>query len=485
MSAYGQALLDAAYAAYRNEDNEQARAALGLVVGSGWRELLTLRFIARVEERLGNLAATASWLQAAAEIDPQNATVRSDLGDALRKLGSLDEAIRAYRHAIDRDPGLTSAYGGMIHALHLTTHDAEALACAESLLANTATADAYRIAGTALVWLNRHEEAIERFRTAQVLCPDDATSRCHEGMALLALGEFDAGWRLYDARRAGTVAESTGRDLAQSMWQGGSDIRGRTIVLRGEQGLGDAIQFVRYAPLVAQFGATVWLEVAPALKPLLQTVDGVAGVLAWGEPWPAAALYCSLMSLPLAFGTGCDTIPSEVPYLKSNAERVEAWRRRLGSRSRRRIGIALSGNRAQPDDRLRSIPVERLLPLLRRQDCEFHAAQTGLTATDAERFAQLGVYDHSVELHDFGETAALMMALDLVISVDSAPAHLAGALARPTWLLLQSNADWRWMRDRTDSPWYPTMRLFRQPNPGDWDSVISAVVRALDELAEP
>jgi tetratricopeptide (TPR) repeat protein len=485
MSAYGQALLDAAYAAYRKGDYEQARAALGLVVGSGWRELLTLRFIARVEERLGDLNATASWLQAAAEIDPENATVHSDLGDALRKIGSLDEAIRAYRHAIERDHGLTSAYGGMVHALHLTTHDAEALACAESLLTHAATADAYRIAGTALVWLNRHEEAIERFRAAQVLCPGDATARYHEGMALLGLGEFDAGWHLYDARRAETVAEPAGRDLAPSLWQGGSDIRGRAIVLRGEQGLGDAIQFVRYAPLVAQLGAAVWLEVAPALRPLLKTLDGVAGVLAWGEPWPAAALHCPLMTLPLAFGTSCDTIPSQVPYLKANDERVRAWRQRLGSGSRRRIGIAWSGNPAQPDDRLRSIPAERLTPLLQRQDCEFHAVQTGLTDIDAEQLAQLRVHVHSTDLHDFGETAALMVALDLVISVDSAPAHLAGALARPTWLLLQSNADWRWMRDRTDSPWYPTMRLFRQPTPGDWDSVIAAIVRALDELAEP
>ena len=279
--------------------------------------------------------------------------------------------------------------------------------------------------------------------------------------------------------------EPTGRDLAQPMWQGGGDIRGRTIVLRGEQGLGDAIQFVRYAPLVARLGAAVWLEVAPALTPLLKAVDGVAGVLAWDEPCAAASLHCPLMSLPLAFGTSRDTIPSEVPYLMADAERVEAWRQRLGSRSRRRIGIAWSGNPAQPDDRLRSIPGERLSALLQRQDCEFHTVQTGLTAADAERFAQLGGNDHGAELYDFGETAALMMALDLVISVDSAPAHLAGALARPTWLLLQSNADWRWMRDRTDSPWYPTMRLFRQPNPGDWDSVIAAVVRALDELAEP
>jgi ADP-heptose:LPS heptosyltransferase len=192
-----------------------------------------------------------------------------------------------------------------------------------------------------------------------------------------------------------------------------------------------------------------------------------------------------LMTLPLAFGTSCDTIPSQVPYLKANDERVRAWRQRLGSGSRRRIGIAWSGNPAQPDDRLRSIPAERLTPLLQRRDCEFHAVQTGLTDIDAEQLAQLGVHVHSTDLHDFGETAALMVALDLVISVDSAPAHLAGALARPTWLLLQSNADWRWMRDRTGSPWYPTMRLFRQPTPGDWDSVIAAIVRALDELAEP
>jgi tetratricopeptide (TPR) repeat protein len=482
MSAYRQALLDAAYAAYRNGDYGRARGTLGLVVGSGWRELLALRFMARVEEQLGNLSATATWLQAASEIDPDNATVHSDLGDALRKLGDLDVAIRAYRRAIERDPGLTSAYGGMVHALHLSARDAEALTCAKALLRRAPTVDAHRIAGTTLVWLNRHEEAIEHFRAAQVLSPDDATARYHEGMALLALGEFDAGWRLYEARRDEGAANPAGRELTQSLRQDGSDIRGKTVLLHAEQGLGDAIQFIRYAPLLAQRGVVVWLVVAPALKPLLSTIDGVAGVLAWDEPQPDAALHCSLMTLPLAFGTGSDSIPSQVPYLKASTERVETWRQRLGAGSRRRIGIAWSGNPTQPDDRLRSIPIVCLIQLLQRQDCEFHVVQTGLTAMDAARCTQLGVHDHSAELRDFSDTAALMEALDLIVSVDSAPAHLAGALARPTWLLLQSNADWRWMRDRTDSPWYPTMRLFRQHKPGDWDSVIAAVEHALDQL---
>jgi hypothetical protein len=199
------------------------------------------------------------------------------------------------------------------------------------------------------------------------------------------------------------------------------------------------------------------------------------------------------MSLPLAFGTELGSIPAQVPYLHADPQRVAAWRARLGTGPRRRIGLAWAGNPAHPHDRLRSIPLDRLAPLLARPDCVFHTLQAGppqmgaprteTVAPEREQLAARGLRDHRSALTDFAEAAALASALDLVIAVDSAPVHLSGALARPTWLLLPWNADWRWMSDRADSPWYPTMRLFRQPAPGEWDAVVAAVGDALDELA--
>lgn len=483
MNIYAQTLLDAAYAAFRNRRYAEAFTVLGFVAGSGWRDALTFRFLAHLEDLRGDTEAALSWLSAAIAIDPANPTAHSHSGDALFKLNRMSDAEAAYRRAITLDPTLTEAYGGLAQVLHLADRDDEALACAErSQIDAKDPVHAHRILGTALAALNRHEEAIEQFRTAQIVNPDDATARTYEGMALLSLGRFEEGWLRYEARRTATAIDTTFRDLPQPLWHGDADIRGQTILIYAEQGLGDTIQFLRYAPFVAARGAKVWLEVPRLLRRLAATVEGVGGIIVPGDPLPDCDFQCPLLKLPLAFGTEAGNVPASVPYIQADRQAVAAWRQRLGATQRRRVGIAVSGNSDHRENRLRSIPVALLLPLLRRQDCEFHVVQTGLAKADAAELAQLGVQDHSGVLSDFADTAALMSLLDLIISVDSAPAHLAGALARPTWLLPQFSADWRWQRDRTDSPWYPTMRLFRQPRPGDWDSVVAEVGRALDTM---
>ncbi|HTI81702.1 MAG TPA: tetratricopeptide repeat-containing glycosyltransferase family protein [Acetobacteraceae bacterium] len=476
MNVYAQTLLDAAYAAFRERRYAEAFAVLGFVAGSGWRDALTFRFLAHLEDLRGDTRASVGWLSAAIAIDPANATAHSHHADALYKLDRLGEAETAYRQAIALDPNLTEAHGGLVHVLHLLIRDDEALAWAEiSLRGAQDPAHAHRILGSALVMLNRHAEAIEQFRAAQHVNPNDATARNHEGMALLSLGQFDEGWERYDARRSASSIHTTYRKLPQPLWQGDADIDGQTILVHAEQGLGDTIQFLRYVPLVAGRGATVWLEVPRPLRRLAASIEGVAGVIVPGDPLPECALQCPMLNLPMAFGTGADNIPAQVPYIHTDRQSLAAWRHRLGPAERRRIGIAWSGNPSLPENRLRSIPLAALQDLLQREDCEFHIVQTG--HTDAG-----GMHDHSAALSDFADTAALMTQLDLIISVDSAPAHLAGALGRPTWLLLQFSADWRWLRGRADSPWYPTMRLFRQPRPGDWDSVVAEVSRALDGL---
>jgi len=254
-------------------------------------------------------------------------------------------------------------------------------------------------------------------------------------------------------------------------------------VLHPEQGFGDTIQFVRYAPLVAARGARVVVACHALLTDLLRSIKGVQ-VIGTDEPPPAFDYHTPMMSLPRAFETRLDTIPASVPYLFAQPARLEAWRRRLAARgARQRIGLVWAGNPKYPRDRARSCAVERLAPLLMLRDCMFYSLQKGATAAEVVKLDPSGerVLDYSGELESFADTAALIGALDLVISVDTAVAHLAGALGKPVWILLPFAPDWRWLQEREDSPWYPTARLFRQPRRGDWDSVLERVAAELEK----
>jgi hypothetical protein len=353
-----------------------------------------------------------------------------------------------------------------------------------------------RLAG-ALVDLNRHEEALRGLRRGSVWTPDPAATRVQEAYVLLSLGRLPLGWKTYEARWDALIdgVPPPRRHQDHPRWRSRVRLAGRTLLLHAEQGYGDTLQFVRYAPRLAGMGARVIVEAPPSLVPLLRNLEGVAQVFATGDPPPDFDLQCPLLSLPLACGTTLATIPADTPYLAPPPDRITAWRRHLdqrpggrpggrpakGQRRRRRIGIAWSGSLGHNNDRNRSIPLDRLQPLLTRTDCELHVAQTLIRPADRAALDHLPrVIDHSAALGDFADTAALLSLMDLVISVDTSVAHLAGALALPTWLLLPFSAEWRWLIERPDSPWYPTMRLFRQPAPGDWDAVLAAVMRALD-----
>ena len=266
----------------------------------------------------------------------------------------------------------------------------------------------------------------------------------------------------------------------QRQWSGRTDIRGNTILLHAEQGFGDTIMAARYAPLVSDMGARVILEVPSPLVSLMQQIEGVT-VVPQGHALPDFDLHCPMMSLPRAFGTTTDTVPAEVPYLKAPAAHLERWRQRLPRTGGVRVGLNWAGREAFKHDAIRSIGLPRMLPLLARTDIQFFSLQKDLRPGDAEllhehpRIVQLGD-----EIESFADTAAIVEQLDLVISCDSANAHLAGALARPVWVLLQFVPEWRWLLGRDDSPWYPTARLFRQDKPDDWSGVID---RGAAELA--
>jgi hypothetical protein len=294
-------------------------------------------------------------------------------------------------------------------------------------------------------------------------------------MLHLLLGDFPQGWRDYEWRTEADEFVFKKRIFEPPRWQPQDDLTGKTILLYGEQGLGDTLMILRYVPHVVGTGAKIILEVPRALISLCAEINGISQLVANGEALPAFDVQCPLMSLPYIFGTTLDTIPANVPYLAPPDDRIPDWRRRLGDADVMRVGIVWSGNPKHKNDHNRSIPLQSLCSL-RSFGIELVSLQKELRPDDHSVLqAYPDIRHFGEEIRDFADTAALISLVDLVISVDTSVAHLAGAMGRPLWLLLPYSPDFRWLRDREDSPWYPTARVFRQPSIGDWDSVIERV----------
>jgi tetratricopeptide (TPR) repeat protein len=414
----------------------------------------------------------------ALRLDPRNAQAANDLGTALIESGRFDEALASIDQALALDPGLFGALINRGNALNQLKRPEQALQAYQRALAlNPAAAQVHSNCGHLLHDAGRYDEALHAYERALALQPDLALVQWNKGLIKLLHGEFEEGWRLYEARWQ-SYARPSFRNFPQPLWSGDA-LAGRTILLHAEQGLGDTLQFCRYLPAVAELGGTVLLEAPATLLPLLETLPGRKTLLASGDPLPPFDLQCPLLSLPLAFGTRLETIPAPIPYLSVPEDRREPWAARLGPRQRPRIGLAWSGAPNHLADRERSLPLRLLAPLL-QLDAEFHSLQKLIRAEDEPALAGLPqLVRHEAELRDFADTAALTAAMDLVITVDTSVAHLAGALGKPLWLLLQHAPDFRWMLQRPDSPWYPTARLFRQDHPGDWEAVIAAVAAQL------
>jgi hypothetical protein len=359
---------------------------------------------------------------------------------------------------------------------------------AEALLRSAIELDgthalAHEDLGLVLATLDRHAEGREFRLRGMELDPDLARQRLRKAFEALRDGDFTTGWEEYESRIIAAPGVLPRRGFEQRQWYGETDIAGKTILLHAEQGHGDAIQFVRYVPMVAALGALVVLEIHRPLVPLAAAIPGVASLHQLGDRLPPFDLHCPLMSLPLALHTELATIPADIPYLTVPQERLARWRRRLGPRRRMRIGIVWSGNPDYGDDYKRSIPLADFTRILDRPECELHVIQNDVRASDKQVLDGLThLSDHSTLFDDFADTAALISLLDLVIAVDTSVAHLAGAIGWPTWLLLPHLADWRWLAEREDSPWYPTMWLFRQETEGDWTGVLDRVARELSAM---
>jgi tetratricopeptide (TPR) repeat protein len=419
--------------------------------------------------------ALASYERAIA-LKPAYANAYNDRGVALGELNRLTEALESYERAIALKPDYAEAFNNRGNVLIDLERPAEACASFERALAlKPDYAEAYYNRGNALRELHRHVDAVASYERALALRPDYASAHWNLADCCLLLGDFARGWEEYEWRWKLAKREKGRRDFVQPLWLGAQPVKGLTILLHSELGLGDTLLFCRYAKEVATLGAKVVLEVQSPLLPLLVDLEGVTEVLPVGAPLPAFDCHCPLLSLPLAFKTDLCNIPARVPYVRSDPARVGAWQARLGPKSKPRVGLVWSGSVALRNDK-RSMALSDMLPLASNR-AEWISLQKEVRDADISLLASRADLRHmGDELKDFADTAALVELMDVVVTVDTSVANLAGAMGKPVWILLPFNPhDWRWMLDREDSPWYPTARLFRQPTVGDWASVIRRV----------
>jgi tetratricopeptide (TPR) repeat protein len=428
----------------------------------------------------GRLAEAAAACAAILHRAPDDWLALRLLGHIRNRERAFDEAARLLAAALQAAPpdvpDVISMLNGLAEALRGKRDFAAAIACYHRALArNPRDAMTLQNLGSTLVALNRHAEALEQYRLARSVAPDSVELQLNEGVATLALGRWPEGWERLEARLA-MARDQFPQDVPQ--WRGETEIAGRSILLQAEQGLGDTLQFVRYAPLVAARGARVVVRVQPVLGPLLARLPIAGSVLTDFDAVPAVDVQCPIMSLPLVFRTTLDDVPSHVPYIAVPPEYALLWQTLLGPPRATRIGVAWFGRQNMPQ---RSMPLQALAPLLlSRPDLEFHSLQKEMPDADRQWLAAHGgMVDHSADQKNFTDAAALVSEMDLVLSIDTSLAHLAGALGKRVWIMLPFSADWRWLVGRSDSPWYPTALLFRQHRPGEWDSVVAGVAQAL------
>ena len=414
----------------------------------------------------------------ALSLHPNLVSARNGKGVALKKLGRLTEAAREFEAALLMEPGAAYLHNNLGNVLQEQSKSSEALGCYRRATdLDPDYAEAHFSLGKLLKDEGRPIEAIASFERALAANPEYADAHFSLAMAYLVVGDFARGWREYEWRWRCT--HFPGRRIDGQAWDG-SDPNGRRLLLHAEQGFGDTLQAARYARLVKERGAHVIFYCQRELARVIETVPGVDDVAVEGAGVPAFDMYAAAMSLPAIFGTTLETIPREVPYLQAPVDydgRFDALLR--AAAGKRKIGIVWAGRPNHPNAPRRDCPSTSLAPLSRLPDVALFSLQTG-GASDG-LYALENVVDLAPLLEDFGHTAALIDRLDLVITVDTAVAHLAGAMGRPVWLLLPFVAEWRWLLEREDSPWYPSMRLFRQDRPGDWAGVMRRVVKALTE----
>lgn len=480
-SDYWEAHFQRALTLLAMQRHEDALISLGRAIAHKPDYASALKYRADILSDLGRFEAALADYDRVLKIAPGNAAALNNRGTALLRLKRDEDALAAFDAASALQPDSPEILNNRGAALRALGQPAEALAAfdrAAALRPDYVEAAVNR--GSALQDLARYDEALASCAQAQAMDPGYATAHWNEATLRLLTGDLSRGFELAEWRTKVPALGLATPDFTQPLWLGADTIEGKTILVHADLGFGDTIHFARYIPMLAARGARVIARVQAALQKLISSVEGVAQCIDKVAPLPAFDLHCPLSSLPLAFGTTLENIPSAVPYLPAPAL-PEAWRDRLGTDGRPKIGLVWSGNATHTNDRNRSISAELLAPLLAR-DATFVGLQTEVRPSDKAALGERGNLIQGGQFFgDFSDTAAVVAALDLVITVDTSAAHLAGALGRPVWLLLPYVPDWRWLLDRDDSPWYPTARLFRQDSSRDWGAVIARLDRALAE----
>ena len=417
---------------------------------------------------------------------PNQVEILTTLGIVLLQQGRSEAGFQQLKKSLSINPNQPAALYNMAVELQKLTRLNEALDCYnQTLKFNPQDINALINRGNTLKDLKQYNAAIASFESALALQPNIPSAHWNKALTHILLGEYEQGWKEYEwGWQCGERGEP--RKYVQPKWLGDESIAGKTILIHPEQGFGDLIQFCRYVPMLEELGAKVVLEAPASLVELMATLSPTVTVIKQGEPLPAFDIVCPIMSLPLALNTTVETIPANIPYLKVNDDKKQYWQAKLGTKTKPRIGIVWSGSMTNKIDNnlcaRRNIPLEQLTPLF-ELPFEFHVLQKDIRPEDQpvlERLSQL--YFHQDELKDFSDTAAIIQEMDLVISVCTSVAHLAGALGHETWALLPYSADYRWMLNEKNSPWYPNIELIRSEKIGDWSDVIHQTGNKLKTL---
>lgn len=407
---------------------------------------------------LGVLAMQKGDPRRGEDVIRQALAIRSDIPDfhnnlglCLRLQGRLDEALACYRRALDIDADYVEAYNNM---------------------------------GLDLQGSGAVDQAIASFEAALRLRPQFAEAHWNLGLALLLIGDCARGWKEYEWRLRCQPFSADGLVLDKvEPWQG-QPLDGKTLLVRREQGAGDSLQFLRFVPALVERGAKVLLDIQPELADLARSVSSDIALLQRGSNMSSVDYYVNLMSLPRWLEIDLHDLPVNIPYLRADPGKTVAWQRRFENRRGLRVGLVWRGNPQQKNDHLRSCPLERLSALFEVPGIDWYSLQKGEPSTQLAEIPSGRIYDLGPEFANFSDTAAAIQSLDLVITVCTSVAHLAGALGKTTWVMLSFAADWRWLQERDDSPWYPTLRLFRQSTPGDWEGVADRLRLALAQARD-
>ena len=430
---------------------------------------------------LGDNETALIFLNAALALNTGVAEIHNNLGKVQLARSDLPAALTSYRNAVRLEPDKAIHHNHLGNALRLAGDFLEAeLAFEKALSLDPSYAEALVNLGFALAEQGRYASVEKHYRQALRLKPDLALAHVNLSQDLLRRGKLTEGWLEAEWRWQWKQFPSPARSFSQPQWRG-EPLGGATILLHAEQGFGDTLQMLRYVPLLVERGAQILLEVPPELLSLAASLEGVADLLVRGDALPRFDWHCPLMSLPLAFSTTLNTIPTQTPYLAAPHRERPGWLKPAKA-GRLQIGLVWAGNPKNTIDHRRSLPLAELAPLFAVEGVDFYSLQRGGTPGEvvSSGLAFAGALPDS---GDFAKTASALAHLDLVITVDTAVAHLAGALGVPVWILLPYVADWRWLLDRDDSPWYPTATLFRQTVPKEWSSVVQRIANRLAEMA--